>query len=207
MQPHHRSARLGTSRHGGRPHQPIHSRGRPEKLPETLAPRRNRDPPSRHPAQAPYPDNAGRIFSSTEANNAKFVPPPTGTKRAPAAYAWDVSRALTDMELRVSCYRNEINFRGAVRQQPDLVELELVSRQLDSIHSACNHHDEVSFLRMENNLLKQRNAVLDCLVQDWATRAVGISDVMAECGFSDRFRVKRSLMGYYRCRRGRSRSA
>jgi hypothetical protein len=51
------------------------------------------------------------------------------------------------MELRISCYSNQIDLHLAVHQQGDLVELAYLDRQLESMPARHAHLDELSVLR------------------------------------------------------------
>jgi hypothetical protein len=97
------------------------------------------------------------------------------------------------MELRVSCYSNQIDLHATVRQQQVLAELARIERELDSMPAPDAQQDEVSFLRMQNTLLNKRCVIMDLLMGGWAERAVGVSDIMGECGFSDRIPCRRQL--------------
>jgi hypothetical protein len=89
------------------------------------------------------------------------------------------------MEIRVSCFSNEIDLTHGIQQQAKLVELAHLARQLEALRSNRGLLGELTILREECSLLKTRDALWESLSNGWADRAVAVSDVMSQCGFSD----------------------
>jgi hypothetical protein len=143
----------------------MHKEMKFETLPDRKTPHPNKGHSTTpYPTQAPHLDNGGHAISSVKPDNGSLITEHRRTNRGPAAHAVDVSRALTDMELRVSCYSNQIDLHATVRQQQVLAELARIERELDSMPAPNAQQDEISFLRMQNALLNQKCAIMDLLM-------------------------------------------
>jgi hypothetical protein len=94
-----------------------------------------------------------------------------------------LSRALIDVELRVSCSSNEINFGAAIGQMPDLLELAYLSKQLETLEASRPPGDDLG-LETEYNLLKAQSKAVIVIMQRWILRITAVSDITAQCAFS-----------------------
>lgn len=88
------------------------------------------------------------------------------------------------MELRISCSSNEIDFETAIKQMPELLDLIFILNRFETMTSCRSPRGDTG-LEAAYDLFRAQSKAFNDFLRGLVRRLTAISDVTAQCGFSN----------------------